>query len=142
MQKYLLLFIFLSISMLFTKFSNAEIKIKNYYTCDSIKYPKYSFGLYLKKNSSAKVYKINKKKFIYHEIQYVDYKTFLNLKLKEFIGKNINLIEDDATQAINFYGESEGKYLGGCIKTKDEIGVKCKLINFDLISRKKKPIDC
>ena len=80
MKKYFLLFIFFAISMLFTNFSNAEIQIKHYYTCDSIKYPKYSFGFYLNKNNSVKVYKINKKKFLYHKIQYVDYKTFVNLK--------------------------------------------------------------
>ena len=136
----ILFFVFFSI--LLTKYADAEIKMKYYYTCDSIKYPKYNFGFLLNKGNSAKVYKINQKKILDYKTQYFDYKTFMNLKLKEFIGKNINLIEVDETHTIQFYGETDGKYLGGCIKTKDEASKVCKLINFDLVSRKKKPANC
>ncbi|HJO77337.1 MAG TPA: hypothetical protein QF874_01680 [Pelagibacteraceae bacterium] len=142
MQKNLVILIFVIFSILFTKYSNAEIKIKYYYTCDSIKYPKYNFGFLLNRDKSAKVYKINQKKILHYKIQYSDYKTFMNLELKEFIGKNINLIEIDETNTIQFYGQTDGKYLGGCIKTKNEASMACKLINFDLVSRKKKPINC
>ena len=142
MQKNLVILIFVIFSILFTKYSNAEIKIKYYYTCDSIKYPKYNFGFLLNRDKSAKVYKINQKKILHYKIQYSDYKTFMNLELKEFIGKNINLIEIDETNTIQFYGQTDGKYLGGCIKTKDEASMVCKLINFDLVSRKKKPTNC
>ena len=120
MQKNLVILIFVIFSILFTKYSNAEIKIKYYYTCDSIKYPKYNFGFLLNRDKSAKVYKINQKKILHYKIQYSDYKTFMNLELKEFIGKNINLIEIDETNTIQFYGQTDGKYLGGCIKTKNE----------------------
>ena len=142
MQKNLVILIFVIFSILFTKYSNAEIKIKYYYTCDSIKYPKYNFGFLLNRDKSAKVYKINQKKILHYKIQYSDYKTFMNLELKEFIGKNINLIEIDETNTIQFYGQTDGKYLGGCIKTKNEASMAFKLINFDLVSRKKKPINC
>ncbi len=142
MQKNIVILIFVIFSILFTKYSNAEIKIKYYYTCDSIKYPKYNFGFLLNRDKSAKVYKINQKKILHYKIQYSDYKTFMNLELKEFIGKNINLIEIDETNTIQFYGQTDGKYLGGCIKTKNEASMACKLINFDLVSRKKKPINC
>ena len=142
MQKNLVILIFVIFSILFTKYSNAEIKIKYYYTCDSIKYPKYNFGFLLNRDKSAKVYKINQKKILHYKIQYSDYKTFMNLELKEFIGKNINLIEIDETNTIQFYGQTDGKYLGGCIKTKNEASMACKLINFDLVARKKKPINC
>tara|TARA_B100001057_G_scaffold454851_1_gene500957 strand:+ start:3093 stop:3485 length:393 start_codon:yes stop_codon:yes gene_type:complete len=127
---------------LIIKPSVAKIKKNNFYTCDSIKYPKYNFGYFLNKDNLARVFKISKKKFLYYEIEYNDYITFVNLSLKDFIGININLIEDDINKSISFYDENEGKYLGGCIEAKDEITVKCKLINFDLISRKKKPINC
>ena len=142
MKKNFMTFFFVFFSILLTKYANAEIKMKYYYTCDSIEYPKYNFGFLLNKDKSAKVYKINQKKILHYKIQYFDYKTFINLKLKEFIGKNINLIEVDETHTIQFYGETDGKYLGGCIKTKDEASTVCKLINFDLVFRKKKPINC
>ena len=142
MQKNLVMIIFVIFSILFTKYANAEIKMKYYYTCDSIKYPKYNFGFLLNKDKSAIVYKINQKKILHYKIQYFDYTTFINLKLKEFIGKNINLIEVDETHTIQFYEETDGKYLGGCIKAKGEASMVCKLINFDLVSRKKKPINC
>ena len=137
-----MVFFFVFFSILLTKYANAEIKIKYYYTCDSIKYPKYNFGFLLNKDKSAIVYKINQKKILHYKIQYFDYTTFINLKLKEFIGKNINLIEIDETHTVQFYGETNGKYLGGCIKTKNKPSMVCKLINFDLVSRKKKPITC
>ena len=142
MKKNLVMIIFVIFSILFTKYANAEIKMKYYYTCDSIEYPKYNFGFLLNKDKSAVVYKINQKKILHYKIQYFDYKTFMNLKLKEFIGKNINLIEIDETRTVQFYGETNGKYLGGCIKTKNKPSMVCKLINFDLVSRKKKPINC
>ena len=132
-------------SILLTKYANAEIKMEYYYTCDSIKYPKYNFGFLLNKNKSAIVYKINQKKILHYKIQYFDYTTFINLKLKEFIGKNINLIETDETRTVQFYEDTasgEYKYLGGCIKTINKPSMVCKLINFDLVSRKKKPITC
>jgi len=141
MLKKLIFFFFINF-FLFINHSFAEIEKKKFYTCDSIKYPKYNFGYFLNTNNSAKVFKIKKKKFLYYQVKYSDYVTFINLGLKDFIGININLIENDATKSINFYNEYEGNYLGGCIKVKDEITVKCKLINFDLVSRKKKPIDC
>ena len=140
-KKFMLLF-FVFFSILLTKYADAEIKKEHYYTCDSIKYPKYNFGFLLNKNKSSMVYKINQKKILHYKIQYLDHTTFINLKLKEFIGKNINLIEVDETHTIQFYGETDGKYLGGCIKTKDEASTVCKLINFDLVFRKKKPINC
>ena len=136
----ILFFVFFSI--LLTKYAKAEIEMEYYYTCDSIKYPKYNFGFLLNKDKSAIVYKINQKKILHYKIQYFDYATFINLKLKEFIGKNINLIEVDETHTIQFYEEADGEYFGGCIKTKDEASMVCKLINFDLVSRKKKPINC
>tara|TARA_Y100000992_G_C21231241_1_gene475614 strand:- start:357 stop:785 length:429 start_codon:yes stop_codon:yes gene_type:complete len=139
--KYIIITCFILTFFLGNK-SIAEIEKNNFYTCDSIKYPKYSFGFFLNKDSSAKVFKIDNKKFLYYKINYNDYVTFINLSLNDFLGININLIEDESLKSINFYEENEGKYLGGCIKAKDEITVKCKLINFDLISRKKRPIDC
>ena len=142
MKKKFMIFFFVFFSILLTQYANAEIKIKYYYTCDSIKYPKYNFGFLLNKDKSAVVYKINQKKILHYKIKYFDYATFINLKLKEFIGKNINLIEIDETRTVQFYGETNGKYLGGCIKTKNKPSMVCKLINFDLVSRKKKPISC
>lgn len=127
---------------MFINQSIAEIEKKNFYTCDSIKYPKYNFGYFLNTNNSAKVFKVKNKKFLYYKVNYSDYDTFVNLRLKDFIGININLIENDDAKSINFYNDYEGNYLGGCIKAKNEITVKCNLINFDLVSRKKKPIDC
>ena len=142
MKKIFMLSFVVFFSILLTKYTNAEVKMEHYYTCDSIKYPKYNFGFLLNKDKSAMVYKINQKKILHYKIQYLDHTTFINLKLKEFIGKNINLIEVDETHTIQFYGETDGKYLGGCIKTKDEASTVCKLINFDLVSRKKKLINC
>ena len=142
MKKKIMLLFVVFFSILLTKYANAEVKMEHYYTCDSIKYPKYNFGFLLNKDKSAMVYKINQKKILHYKIQYLDHTTFINLKLKEFIGKNINLIEVDETHTIQFYEEADGEYLGGCIKTKDEASMVCKLINFDLVSRKKKPINC
>mgnify|MGYP001240154526 CR=1 FL=1 len=141
MLKKLILFFFLYF-FLFINQSIAEIEKKKFYTFDSIKYPKYNFGYFLNTNNSAKVFKVKNKKFLYYKVNYSDYDTFVNLRLKDFIGININLIENDDAKSINFYNDYEGNYLGGCIKAKNEITVKCNLINFDLVSRKKKPIDC
>ena len=142
MKKNFMTFFFVFFSILLTKYANAEVKMEHYYTCDSIKYPKYNFGFLLNKDKSAMVYKINQKKILHYKIQYLDHTTFINLKLKEFIGKNINLIEIDETRTIQFYGETDGKYLGGCIKTQNKPTMICRLINFDLVSRKEKPIEC
>ena len=142
MKKIFILSFVVFFSILFTKYANAEVKMEHYYTCDSIKYPKYNFGFLLNKDKSAMVYKINQKKILHYKIQYLDHTTFINLKLKEFIGKNINLIEIDETRTVQFYGETDGKYLGGCIKTINKPTMICKLINFDLVFRKKKPINC
>ena len=142
MKKIFILTFVVFFSILFTKYANAEVKMEYYYTCDSIKYPKYNFGFLLNKDKSAMVYKINQKKILHYRIQYLDHTTFINLKLKEFIGKNINLIEIDETRTVQFYGETDGKYLGGCIETINKPTMICKLINFDLVSRKKKPLAC
>ena len=142
MKKNFMILFFVFFSILLTKYANAEIKMKYYYTCDSIQYPKYNFGFLLNKDNSAKVYKINQKKILHYKIQYLDHTTFINLKLKEFIGKNINLIEIDETRTVQFYGKTDGKYLGGCIKTINKPTMICKLINFDLVARQKKPITC
>ena len=140
-KKFILLFV-VFFSILLTKYANAEIEMGYYYTCDSIKYPKYNFGFLLNKDKSAMVYKINQKKILHYKVQYLDHTTFINLKLKEFIGKNINLIEIDETRTVQFYEETDGKYLGGCIKTTNKPTMICKLINFDLVARQKKPITC
>ena len=97
MKKIFILSFVVFFSILFTKYANAEVKMEHYYTCDSIKYPKYNFGFLLNKDKSAMVYKINQKKILHYKIQYLDHTTFINLKLKEFIGKNINLIEQAIT---------------------------------------------
>ena len=95
MKKNLLILSCILMVFLIIKPSVAKIKKNNFYTCDSIKYPKYNFGYFLNKDNLARVFKISKKKFLYYEIEYNDYITFVNLSLKDFIGININLIEDD-----------------------------------------------
>ncbi len=142
MQRIIVITIFIFFSILYIKKANTEIKTKSFYVCDSIKYPKYNFGFWLNNDKSAKVYKINQKKILHYKIQYFNYKHFVNLKIKEFIGKDINLIEIDEEESIQFYEDPNGKYLGGCVKTEDKSSMTCKLINFDLVARKKKPINC
>ena len=63
MKKIFMLSFVVFFSILLTKYANAEVKMEYYYTCDSIKYPKYNFGFLLNKDKSAMVYKINQKKY-------------------------------------------------------------------------------
>lgn len=113
---------------------------KKYIFCHSLDFPERSFGIFLKKNQNAKIYRIDDKtkKLIIFDAKL----NYENTSLFQISTNRVNSTIAVIDKNINFYDTSIGTFLGGCVIMKNISMMKCKLEQTEQVRSSEVPMVC